>query len=123
MKTANDPRHIKRRSVVKELFAYSFNKNQKIGSEAKKIIVSINKIDKIIAKSAPSWPVEKINHIDLAILRCSIFEILEGKTPLKVIVDESIEIAKEFGGENSPSFINGALGSILKTKINKPVKD
>jgi len=60
------------------------------------------------------WPVDKLNKIDLAILRLAIYELERKKTPPKVIIDEAVELAKEFGGENSPSFINGVLGTIYK---------
>ena len=71
-------------------------------------------IDEYIAKAAPEYPIEKINKIDLAILRLAIFELMiEKKEPENVIIDEAIELAKEFGGEASPAFINGALGTLI----------
>ncbi|MBI1982106.1 MAG: transcription antitermination factor NusB, partial [Candidatus Levybacteria bacterium] len=64
--------------------------------------------------AAPEFPIGKINKVDLAVLRLAVFELLvERKEPQKVIIDEAIELAKEYGGETSPSFINGALGNIL----------
>jgi len=74
-------------------------------------------IDEKITKIAPEYPIEKINKIDLAILRLAVYEMeIEKDKPPKVTVDEAIELAKEFGGETSPAFINGALGNLLKTK-------
>lgn len=68
-------------------------------------------------EAAPKWPIEKINRIDLAILRLAVWELFyKRKTPPKVAIDEAIELAKEFGAENSPSFINGVLGTIFKKK-------
>ncbi len=86
---------------------------QKISDDAKKIFSKTKEIDKYIEKAAPEFPVEKINKIDLAILRLAVYELLiEKKQPPKVIMDEAIELAKEYGGETSPQFINGALGNL-----------
>lgn len=115
MKTALDPRHKKRQDIVQLLFSYSFHK-QKINNEkANKILENLNEIDEKITHIAPEFPIEKINKVDLAILRLAIYELqFEKETPPKVVVDEAIELAKEFGGDASPGFINGALGKLLK---------
>lgn len=116
MKRATDPRHLKRKRTVQDLFAYSFA-NQKIGEDAKKILSKKSVLDKIIIRSAPTWPIERINSLDLAILRLAVWELrLEKKNPPKVVIDEAIEIAKELGSENSPGFVNGVLGSIMEAK-------
>lgn len=113
MKTPLDPRHKKRQKIVEDLFKIEFHR-QKVDEEAKHILSFKEKIDKIVEKAAPEFPVEKINKVDLAILRLAIYElIIEKKEPPKVIIDESIELAKEYGGETSPSFINGVLGNII----------
>lgn len=119
MKTSKDPRHQARRATVKQLFAESFTAQNKLSKTSKKILENKNSIDKKIAKAAPVWPINKLNKIDLAILRLAVYELGMKKTPPKVIIDEAVELAKEFGGENSPSFINGALGTIYKTKNDK----
>ena len=115
MKTASDPRHRIRRKIVKELFANEFA-TQETSPATKKIISESKKIDIIIQKAAGQWPINKINKIELAILRLCVWEILQNKTPRKVIVDEGIELAKEYGSEKSPGFINAVLGSILNVK-------
>lgn len=115
MKTASDPRHKKRQDVVQLLFSYSFHKQEIKNEKANKIIEKLPEIDSKITVIAPEFPIEKINKVDLSILRLAIFELqFEKDTPPKVIVDEAIELAKEFGGEASPGFINGALGKLLK---------
>jgi N utilization substance protein B len=120
MKTPFDPRHQKRKQIIKQLFAWSFTKQNIKNTTAKKILQNLGKIDKIIQKAAPQFPVEKINKIDLAILRLGIYELLIGKTaPYKVIIDEAVELAKEYGAESSPAFINGALGSVVKHYLKK----
>lgn len=114
MKTKHDPRHIKRKTAVQELFAETFT-HQETSSELTRNILSENeKIDAIISRSAPAWPLDKLNKIDLAILRLSVYEMQNTQTPPKVIIDEAVELAKELGSESSPSFINGVLGTILK---------
>lgn len=115
MKTKTDPRHLRRRAVVSSLFACLFNKNQEVDPASTVIIANLDKIDKEIAVSAPEWPISRINKIDLSVLRLAIFElIIEKKEPPKVIIDEAVELAKEFGSENSASFINGVLGDVWK---------
>ena len=114
-----DARHLKRISIIKTLFALSFNRKQtqeaNIDPTITKIIKSFKQIDEIIEKYAPKYPVEKISKIDLAILRLSVYELmLDKKNPPKVIIDEAVELAKEYGNEKSYSFINGVLGSLLK---------
>jgi len=84
-------------------------------------------LDKKIGNAAPTWPIDKLNKIDLAILRLAVFELSNKSTPPKVVIDEAVELAKEFGSEASPSFINGVLGTIFKQgkkeyskKVTKP---
>lgn len=124
MKTSNDPRHKKRQDIVKILFAQSFLSQPNNNPIAKRIVENLSKIDKIIENIAPEFPIDKINKVDLAILRLGIYELaIEKKEPPKVIVDESIEIAKEFGGDTSPVFINGALGKFMKDSMELEVKN
>ncbi len=116
MKTAFDPRHQKRRETVKILFAESFAIQPNTPELVTKIMAKTTSIDERIKKAAPTFPVENLNRIDLAILRLAVYELDEGITPPKVVIDEAIELAKEFGSDNSASFINGALGTIYKDK-------
>lgn len=114
MKTPLDPRHKRRRKLVAELFMIDFHK-QKVSKEAEEIVTKLKIVDKQISKAASEFPIDKINKIDLAILRLAVYELrVERKQPPKVIIDEAIELAKEYGGESSPSFVNGALGNIVK---------
>jgi transcription antitermination protein NusB len=72
-----------------------------------------NEIDGSIQKYAPAWPLEQIAMVDRNILRLAIFEILfDNKVPVKVAVSEAVELAKTFGSESSPKFVNGVLGSV-----------
>jgi N utilization substance protein B len=124
MKTAKDPRHIKRIKAVKALFASSFTDQDSVPSMAKEVLAQKGKLDKKIQEAAPVWPVDKLKKIDLAMLSLAIYELENTKTPPKVVIDEAVEIAKEFGSESSPSFVNGVLGTIYKDKVEeKPNKD
>lgn len=119
MKTPLDPRHKKRQKLIEELFKVQFHK-QNLTKEAVEIMNNKDFVDKKIEKAAPEFPIDKINKIDLAILRLAVFELLVGKRePPKVVIDEAIELAKEYGGETSPAFINGALGNIIKHEHSK----
>lgn len=113
MKTPRDPRHLNRIKIMQEVFAWDFNNKNQISLGAKRVVKSLKELDKLISASAPTWPINKINKIDLAILRVATFELIKTKVPGKVVVDEAIEMAKEYGGESSPSFINGVLGKLI----------
>lgn len=135
MKTSSDPRHLHRRKIIQELFAWDAQHQLKGNDQGKTpksqldqktvhIISRLSDIDNVISQCAPEWEINKVNQIDLAILRLAVFELLIDATqPAKVIVDESVELAKEFGSEQSPSFINGALGKVfyLPERIKKIV--
>ena len=72
-----------------------------------------DEIDRNVQKFAPAWPVEQIAMIDRNILRLAIFEILfDNKVPVKVAVNEAVELAKTFGSESSSKFVNGVLGAV-----------
>lgn len=122
MKSANDPRHQRRRRIVREIFANSFLK-QKIEEDSQTVFAKIDTLDKEITTSAPQWPIEKLSRVDLSILRLATYEILFSETPPKVVIDEAVELAKEFGGESSPSFVNGVLGDILKRNPKEEKND
>lgn len=117
MKKRSDPRHIRRQHTAQLLFAYSFSQLSESAHDPLllKIIPAIAEIDPLIEKAAPQFPLNKIAKIDVAILRLAIYELLFGKSePPKVIIDEAVELAKELGGDGSPTFVNGVLGTILK---------
>lgn len=135
MKTATDPRHLKRVKLMQDLFSWQFRKGKKSPVSIKKIIDNLPQIDKLISESAPDRPISQINRIDLSILRLAVFEliiiprlyrerlvsqdacdIISKEAPLKVIIDEAIELGKEYGSDASASFINGALGKLVEVK-------
>ena len=71
-------------------------------------------LDIVIAKYAPDWPFDQVAAIDRNILRIAVWELtVIGDTPLKVIINEAVELAKLFGSDAAPRFINGVLGSLV----------
>jgi len=91
----------------------------------KGVVDHLPKLDKIIEKSAPEWPIEQINIIDRNVLRIGLYELLFGQrqeVPPKVAINEAIELAKNFGGESSGKFINGVLGTVYR-EIGEPGKE
>ena len=81
------------------------------------VIKNLKEIDQIIERAAPQWPIGQISIVDRNVLRIGIYELLyEDKTavPPKVAINEAIELAKSFGGENSGKFVNGVLGTVYK---------
>lgn len=141
-------RHLSRSVVMQTLFEWDFNgKNpdavkevlkrntDEFGSGAgdeafmKALLDGVIKkhldLDKIITKAAPDWPLEKIATVDRNILRLGLYELLFGgklDVPPKVAINEAIELAKTYGGENSGKFINGVLGAVYK-ELGEPGKD
>jgi len=116
VKSKLDPRHKKRIHLFQELFVWESIKDTP-KPLIREIIEHITEIDAQISLNAPKWPIDKINRVDLSVLRLSIWEInFSIGTPTKVVIDEAVEIGKEYGNESSGSFINAVLGSIVKPK-------
>jgi N utilization substance protein B len=117
VKKLKDPRHLLRQRTLRALYQCRFASRRKITDPtAKSVMAHRRAIDTRIAKVAPAWPLKKINRIDLATLRLAVWELLiEKRNPEKVIIDEAVELAKEYGAEGSPGFVNGVLGSIVRS--------
>lgn len=100
--------------------SYNQEDRSEISSEFTELLITgikdnIVNIDNNIKKYAPDWPINQMPAIDRNILRIAIYEIIfEGSIP-KVIANESVELAKLFGSESSPKFINGVLGSLIES--------
>lgn len=91
----------------------------------KKTIEHRDKIDPLIEKCAPEWPLEQVTVVDRNILRLGIYELIFGsyeEVPPKVAINEAIELAKSFGGESSGRFVNGVLGTIYR-ELGEPMKN
>ena len=79
----------------------------------KGVIDNREQIDKVIRDTALAFPIDQLAVVDRNILRLAIYEILlDNKVPMRAAINEAVELAKEYGGENSPRFINGVLGSV-----------
>jgi len=92
---------------------------------AQSVLAKRSELDLIITKAAPDWPIDKISAVDRNILRLGLYELLfadREEVPAKVAINEAIELAKGFGGENSGRFVNGVLGSVYK-ELGEPGKD
>jgi N utilization substance protein B len=77
------------------------------------VIANVERIDAIIAKAAPQWPVSQLAPIDRNILRIAVNEIvINNRTPIRAAINEAVELAKSFGSDNSAKFVNGVLGSV-----------
>ena len=141
-------RHLSRSIVLQTLFEWDFNlrvdeevseildrnivefgpglNDSTFMNELATLVLTKRKIiDDIIEKAAPDWPISKISITDRNILRIGLAELLFGdrtQVPPKVAINEAIELAKSFGGENSGRFVNGVLGAVYK-EIGEPGKD
>ena len=74
-------------------------------------------LDVFIHRYAPEWPMEQMAYIDRNILRIAIFEFaIDGQTPIKVAINEAVELAKAFGSDSAPRFVNGVLGTLVEHK-------
>jgi N utilization substance protein B len=75
-------------------------------------------LDRLVAESASEWPVDELAVIDRNILRMALWEFLvSGDTPLKVAINEAVELAKRFGSDSSPRFVNGVLGTLASREL------
>ena len=142
MKSKADPRHSARKLALASIFSWLFSEpnddecvviskdnlfenSETYDSDLHSAIVNGVKlhreaIDGIIQECAPEWPIDKISKVDLVILRIATYEIAFGKkTPIKVAIDEAVELAKEFGGDTSHKFVNGVLGTIVEKYVKK----
>ncbi len=141
-------RHLSRSIALQSLFEWDFNKfgKSELGPIAERnleefapgiedrnfaerlvegVLKNKKKIDAIIEKAAPEWPMEQIAIIDRNVLRIGLFELLfsdRSEVPPKVAINEAIELAKTFGGETSGKFVNGVLGTVYR-EIGEPGKD
>ncbi|MFZ2560531.1 MAG: transcription antitermination factor NusB [Candidatus Nanoperiomorbaceae bacterium] len=81
---------------------------------AKGVNQNVKQLDELLTPIAPQWPISQIAMMDREILRMSAFELGSKTTPPKVVINESVELAKSFGSDNSSRFINGVLGTLYR---------
>jgi N utilization substance protein B len=105
-----------------------------LGEFARQIVVGVAPIsealDKFIAEHAPEWPMDQVAVIDRNILRIALWEFaVYGETPIKVAINEAVELAKTYGSDSTPRFVNGVLGSLaarqneIRTALKKIIPD
>ncbi|MDP3970969.1 MAG: transcription antitermination factor NusB [bacterium] len=96
-------------------FAPEFDDQKFAENLVEKVIENLSALNEYIAKYAPEWPLDQITTVDRNVLRIGIYELIfDENIPPKVAINESIELAKTFGGPSSGKFVNGVLGSIFK---------
>lgn len=106
---------------MQDLFACTFSDDNKARcleekdpeSTVHRLLQVIDDIDARLQKVAPERPLSEINQVDLAIMRTIVFESDHKETPIKVLINEAVEMAKEFGSESSSRFVNGVLATLL----------
>lgn len=79
----------------------------------------LSELDAILQPIAPEWPIDQIARMDRIVLRIGLYELLYARDiPPKVVINEAVELAKAFGGENSSKFVNGVLGTVLRQRTD-----
>jgi len=119
-KKIRDLEEILERNILK--FGAGFDEEEFVRKLGRGVLKNIEKLDNIIAQSAPERPVPQLSIIDRNLLRLGLFELLyenKEEVPPKVAINEAIELAKNFVGESSGKFINGVLGTVYKELNSK----
>lgn len=84
------------------------------------VLAKASELDAVLQPIAPEWPIDQIARMDRLVLRIGLYELLHGQdVPPKVVINEAVELAKAFGGENSSKFINGVLGTVLRQRTDE----
>lgn len=113
-KQAASLKEITERSASK--FEFESNNEKFIKKLATRIEKHNAEIEKVITLAAPEWPLPQVAQVDQAVLRVAIFELLfDDEVPPKAVINEAVEIAKTFGSESSPKFVNGVLGTVYRS--------
>ncbi|MCX6804900.1 MAG: transcription antitermination factor NusB [Patescibacteria group bacterium] len=120
---STDTDEVLRRNI--EVYRDAVDESEFIIDLVKGTFKNLDLLDKMIIPAAPEWPIDQIAKIDKSILRMSLYELLIKKdVPPKVVINEAVELAKEFGGDNSSKFINGVLGTIFRqSELYDPRED
>jgi len=87
-----------------------------------KVLENIETVDELIQRFAPAWPLRQMAIVDRNILRLGVYEILFETVPVKVAINEAVELAKAFGSDSSSKFVNGVLGSVYVELVSRREK-
>lgn len=105
-----------------EEFAPEMDEKKFAQKIVREVLANREAIDATITQFAPDWPLEKITTVDRNILRIGAYELIYNEEiPSKVAINEAIELAKTFGGESSGKFVNGVLGAVYRSQLEKGV--
>lgn len=105
-----------------EEFAPGFSEKEFVSKLVKGVLSKMDELDKVIEASAPEWPIDKLPIVDRNALRIGLYELLHAnreEVPPRVAINEAIELAKTYGGQNSGKFINGVMGTVYR-EIGEP---
>ena len=78
---------------------------------------NVDQVDQLIEKYSIDWTIDRISLVDLSILRLAFYELLKTDTPYTIVLNEAVELSKEFSEDDSPKFINGILGNYVKENV------
>jgi transcription antitermination protein NusB len=104
-------------TVLYERFGVTDDSNPRVEEYARKLVQGIlaveEQLDIFIQSHAPEWPLDQVAVIDRNVLRMALYEFAMGGVPVKVAINEAVELAKEYGADSSPRFVNGVLGALV----------
>jgi len=104
-------------AVLHERFGMESKANIRVAAYARQlvegVIAATSHLDPFIQSHAPEWPLDQVAVVDRNLLRIALYEFTVGQVPFKVAINEAVELAKEFGTDSSPRFVNGVLGALV----------
>ncbi len=104
-------------AVLRERFATESNANARVSAYARRLVEGVtaatSHLDLYIQSHAPEWPLDQVAVVDRNLLRIALYEFTIGRVPFKVAINEAVELAKEYGADSSPRFVNGVLGALV----------
>lgn len=104
-------------AVLRERFATEPNANARVSAYARQLVEGVtaatSHLDLYIQSHAPEWPLDQVAVVDRNLLRIALYEFTIGRVPFKVAINEAVELAKEYGADSSPRFVNGVLGALV----------
>ncbi len=104
-------------AVLHECFGMESKANTRVTAYARQLVegvlAAISDLDPFIQSHAPEWPLDQVAVVDRNLLRIALYEFTVGHVPFKVAINEAVELAKEYGADSSPRFINGVLGALV----------
>ncbi|MBN1249756.1 MAG: transcription antitermination factor NusB [Anaerolineae bacterium] len=104
-------------TVLQERFETEENLTARVQTYAGKLVYGIlavvHQLDDYIQSHAPEWPLDQVAVVDRNLLRMALYEFTAGRVPVKVAINEAVELAKAYGTDSSPRFVNGVLGALV----------